>query len=244
MKATRRQVLRAGVAAVAVGAAGGLDAFPRRRADASPGPLAPRGTTLQQTLLRGPVVNDGGYRLIVTGPGEPHVVREDLGIRAQAGRADRRRGLLSFAQLTDIHVIDAQSPARVEFLDRYNDGPGSGLLFAAAYRPQEVLTAQVSDALVRAVNRVGRGPVTGIPLAFTIATGDNVDNAQFNELRWVSTSSTASPSGRTPATPTAGKGCTTRTRRRTTCTTGIPTEPRRARSPTRRTTPAGSTVSR
>jgi len=111
-------------------------------------------------------------------------VREDLGARARTGRERRRRSLLAFAQLTDVHIIDAQSPARVEFADRYNDGPGSPLPFSAAYRPHEMLTAQVADSVIAAVERVGRGPAAGAPLSFVICTGDNVDNCQHNELRW------------------------------------------------------------
>src|SRR5690606_22185916 len=30
----------------------------------------------------------------------------------------------------------------------------------------------------------GEGPRTGLPLAFTVVTGDAVDNAQLNEVRW------------------------------------------------------------
>lgn len=46
------------------------------------------------------------------------------------------------------------------------------------------MTVQVADAMVRVVNRVGRGPATGAPLAFTICTGDNFGNTQYNEARW------------------------------------------------------------
>ena len=47
-----------------------------------------------------------------------------------------------------------------------------------------MLTAQVAEAMVQAINRVRRAPVTGLPLSFTISTGGNVDNTQHNELRW------------------------------------------------------------
>jgi metallophosphoesterase (TIGR03767 family) len=160
----------------------GLVSFPSRQAGAAV-TAAPQHTTLVSTVARGKV-GAGGYVQLVAGPGEPHVVREDLGTRARPGRATRRRSLLAFAQLTDIHLVDAQSPARVEFLDRYNDGPGSSLIFSAAYRPHEMLTTQVADRLVAAVEQIGRGPVARGPLAFVICTGDNNDNCQRNELRW------------------------------------------------------------
>ncbi len=174
MNITRRAVLQ--------GAVVGVAAFPARQAVAA-GPVAAEGTTLAGTVVRG-TAGRGGYSLLTTAPGEPHTVREDLGARAVLGRSVRRSSLASFVQLTDIHVIDAQSPARVEFLDRYNDGPGSPLIFGAAYRPHEMLTTQVADRLVAAVEQVGRGPVGGRALDFVICTGDNNDNCQRNELRW------------------------------------------------------------
>uniref|UniRef100_UPI0009E73891 TIGR03767 family metallophosphoesterase n=1 Tax=Nocardioides jensenii TaxID=1843 RepID=UPI0009E73891 len=81
-----------------------------------------------------------------------------------------------------------QSPMRLEWLDRFDDqdepgDPTTGLA-SSAYRPQEMLSAHVAESMVRAVNDVGVGPVTGAPLAFALQTGDNSDNAQRNEVRW------------------------------------------------------------
>ncbi len=159
--------------------------LPTRPATAAPPPLQGpvAGTTLDRTLRLG-TPGAGGYRLITGGPGEPHIVRNDLGGVAAPARAARRRGVVAFGHLTDVHVLDAQSPARLEWADRFTDVLAF-LPFSSAWRPQETLSTHVGDAMVRAMNRVGAGPATGLPLAFTINTGDTTDNAQYNEVRWV-----------------------------------------------------------
>jgi metallophosphoesterase (TIGR03767 family) len=169
---------------VAGSAALGLGSpLPAGTARAMPSLRTTAGTTLERVLLPGSA-GDGGYRGVATGPGERHVIRDDLGVPARRGREARRRAMLAFAHLTDVHVTDVQSPMRVECFDRYGDGDQGTDLVTAAYRPQEMLTAHIAEAMVQAVNRVGVGPVTGAPLAFAVQTGDNVDNQQLNEVRW------------------------------------------------------------
>ncbi|HEX8068108.1 MAG TPA: hypothetical protein VF520_16440 [Thermoleophilaceae bacterium] len=97
-------------------------------------------------------------------------------------RLPREASLLNLLQLTDFQMVDEESPARVEWLDGTQRFPGLQP-FAAAYRPQESLTTQVTEAMVRqARNTVS--PVTGAQLDLAILTGDNADSQQYNETRW------------------------------------------------------------
>ena len=51
------------------------------------------------------------------------------------------------------------------------------------YRPQELFTYHVVEAMVQAVNAAPTGPVLGAPVDWAIVTGDATDNCQHNELR-------------------------------------------------------------
>ena len=191
---SRRSLLRAGLIVPAVAAASACSSdsepapTPSPTTSATPTPTptptaAGAPTTLDGTLLRGPA-GSGGFVELVASPGEPHVLRADLGIAAKAERTSTRTPLLVFSHLTDMHVVDAQSPARVEFLDRIADGVPERALLDAAYRPQEFLSAQVVETMAATVRAVGVGPVSKRKVAFAISTGDAVDNCQENELRW------------------------------------------------------------
>ena len=95
--------------------------------------------------------------------------------------------VVTLAHLSDLHVCDAESPARLEHLDRHGL-PGAPyrrvLGDIGTYRPQEVLTVPVAVAMVEAVNALQVGPVAGRPVDACVLTGDLVDNAQANELAW------------------------------------------------------------
>ena len=137
-------------------------------------------TTLAVTLGAGSA-GEGGYRPVVALGGEPHIVREEL-VSAQGGRADRRRSLLCFVHLTDQHIVDVQSPSRVEFLDRFAAGECASIPFSSAYRPWEAASARIADSMLARLRRVAVSPVTGAPIAAAVCTGDNTDNMQANEL--------------------------------------------------------------
>jgi len=168
---TRRDLFRSAAALGGVAALAGLGGL---AAEAVAGTSTRHRGTLDKVILKGRA-GRGGWAPLVHAAGEEHVVRTGLGAPAKAGRKDRRRALLAFAQLSDVHVVDAQSPARLE---------GGDFVVSAAYRPQEVLTAHLAEAMVREINQVSRGPVTGKLLALALQTGDNSDNSQYNEIRW------------------------------------------------------------
>ncbi|MFM7147719.1 MAG: hypothetical protein ACKOW5_15470, partial [Actinomycetales bacterium] len=161
----------------------------------------PRSPSTRDRTLRGGSIGPGGYRRLTTGAGEPWIVRtlDETGpisghisgpIR-QARAVGDGEPLLAIAHLSDTHVMDCQSPARVEFLDRFLH-PDVALPSATGddgrtYRPQEPLTTQVLDAMARSIAAARTGPFTGRPLDLSIVTGDMTDSAQANELAWLAT---------------------------------------------------------
>ena len=97
------------------------------------------------------------------------------------------QSLLTFIHISDLHICDAQSPARIELTDRFADphNPMSAVIpFVGAYRAQEILTTQTLESMIRTVNSIKRGIHSDRPVDFVIATGDVTDNAQANELDW------------------------------------------------------------
>ncbi|MFC8512403.1 TIGR03767 family metallophosphoesterase [Streptomyces sp. NPDC057257] len=136
-------------------------------------PLAPytKGTTL--ATVAAPRTS-APYRRLGDGPGWSRVVRSELAA-PKTGRAGRRTALAAFVQLTDLHLIDAQHPMRLEYLRATN--PHS-------WRPHEALTVQGAVSLVERINALRGAPVTGSPLHFAMTTGDNTDNNAKSELEW------------------------------------------------------------
>ncbi|MGH2715139.1 MAG: hypothetical protein ACRDM7_14850 [Thermoleophilaceae bacterium] len=130
-------------------------------------------TTVERTIQDRDADN-----LLEYAPGEPHTV-----FGARPGfRPPRNGSILNFLQLTDFQMVDEESPGRVEQLDTTQRVPGANP-FSAAYRPQETVTTQVSEAMVRQV-RSAASPVTGRRAELTVLTGDNADSQQYNETRW------------------------------------------------------------
>jgi metallophosphoesterase (TIGR03767 family) len=136
-------------------------------------------STLQQAIAIGPVVNRS-YRTLVSRTGEPHVPRVDLtGKEPAAARTSARRSLLYLGHLSDMHLMDAQSPARMEPMIAQNHS-----LWGGAFRPQDTLTTQVGAAMVTSIADLRISQVTGAPLAAAFVTGDTADMLSHLETRW------------------------------------------------------------
>lgn len=125
---------------------------------------------------------DGGYRPVLVAPPGSYELRRDLGGTAPSVRTVP---LLSFVHVSDLHVTDVQSPSRVEYLDRlgeYESPVYATVGRVGTYRPHDILTHQVVEAMARTVRELDRGPVLGGPVTFVVLTGDAADNAQHNEV--------------------------------------------------------------
>ena len=148
------------------------------RALAAPLTPNPAPTTLQQTI-RLSTTSVNGYRELVAAPGEPYIPRFDLlGRPASTTRAQNRRSLAYLGHFSDIHIVDAQSPGRLEPLIPV------AASFIDASRPQDTMTVQVLAQMVRAMDAVRTSPVTGAPMDAALNTGDSADSKNSLELAW------------------------------------------------------------
>ena len=133
-------------------------------------------TTREATIRRG-TANSLGWTALEPAAGEGTSASAPMG-----------RVLGALWHLSDMHVCDVESPARLVHLDRFGDADSpvaEDLGHIGTYRPQEILAVHVAIAMVRTVNRRTIGPVTGHPIDAVLVTGDLVDNAQMNELSWL-----------------------------------------------------------
>jgi metallophosphoesterase (TIGR03767 family) len=135
---------------------------PARLPDPLPSPLAIRRMT------------GAGFQHLYTVPGEEHLTC--WGSHAPGPLAlDRSNVVLSFVHLTDLHVLDASSPARAEHTQLLEHDP-SWRVMLPMHRPYELLVNHAVAAMVETV-RQRWGDVD-----FALITGDCIDNAQHNEL--------------------------------------------------------------
>lgn len=92
--------------------------------------------------------------------------------------------LLHFFSMSDIHIVDKESPAQAIYgamLPGQTPPIGFGNTNTSAYSPIMLSTTHVLDAAVQTINALHRN---GTPFDFGISLGDDANNNQYNELRW------------------------------------------------------------
>lgn len=174
---------------------GGLDAGPEAEAgadatdaaqDAQDAPDAPdaatpgpRPTTTVRERIQGVLPSEKQsesdkalWGVTETVPGDPHLRTDTLGVDALADAATGPAASVFYmAQLSDVHIIDEESPARTINLDQ---------ITSPSWRKQEAHSTQVLDAMVRKLHAFDACR----KLDCAVFTGDNTDNNQRNELAW------------------------------------------------------------
>jgi metallophosphoesterase (TIGR03767 family) len=133
--------------------------------------------TSWQQITRG-APNSKGWRELEVSQGEQHR-GEHLDESFQP--------ILSLIHLSDLHICDAQSPARAENVDRFADphNPISEMIgLVGSYRAQEILTVQTLESMIQTINLIDSGLFSNRAIDAVVLTGDVTDNAQANELDW------------------------------------------------------------
>lgn len=112
-----------------------------------------------------------GYGRYTMGPGD-RVRSRTVDGEDPASPGPNARRLVRFAHLADLQVLDDEAMTRAGIADKE--------LFAAL-RPQDPYVCHLANAAVRAID----DHHAHIPIDFTLLGGDNIDNAQANELDWL-----------------------------------------------------------
>jgi metallophosphoesterase (TIGR03767 family) len=107
-----------------------------------------------------------------------HFVRTELAGVPPAGRGEC---LLALAVMSDVQVLDTASPARCEWVAQLEADPLWQPL-QPMHRPYEALAHWALAAHVAAVRRKPAGAWGSRRYDLALSLGDNIDNAQHNEL--------------------------------------------------------------
>jgi hypothetical protein len=93
--------------------------------------------------------------------------------------------LLSFFTMSDIHIVDKESPAQAIYAGVNPLNTGFGNVNTSAYSPIMLSTTHVLDAAVQTINALHKNPGPAqAPFDFGMSLGDDANNNQYNELRW------------------------------------------------------------
>ncbi len=118
-----------------------------------------------------------GYGALVAGPGEAHTGRDELGGDPAALTNGGATVILRLIHATDWHIMDVGSPARPDWVEARAavDARYQPLMHMA--RPHDVVSNWGAVAVAEAMRANGGGFAD-----LAVFTGDNIDNAQRNEL--------------------------------------------------------------
>ncbi|MFA5257637.1 MAG: TIGR03768 family metallophosphoesterase [Opitutales bacterium] len=115
-----------------------------------------------------------GYGVWHFEPGTDYGKRLDLMPESYDGAAVLGSArLLHFFSISDIHLVDEESPCQ-KIADVYRNGSPS------AYSPAMMLTTQVLDAAVQTIDAINERDA----FDFGIGLGDACHNSEYTELRW------------------------------------------------------------
>jgi hypothetical protein len=93
--------------------------------------------------------------------------------------------LLSFFTMSDIHIVDKESPAQAIYAGVNPLNTGFGEVNTSAYSPIMLSSTHVLDAAVQTINALHKNPGPAqTPFDFGMSLGDVANNNQYNELRW------------------------------------------------------------
>lgn len=133
-----------------------------------------RQTTLHKTLKF-----NAHNRHLELSSGEDMTIRNDF-LQGKTSLAKQPQSLLFFGHITDVHIIDEESPARYAVLDSILTALD---ISSSGFHPQEALLFSSTDSMIRTLNRIS----LQANFDFLLNTGDSIDNAHKIELDWFST---------------------------------------------------------
>ena len=119
-----------------------------------------------------------GYTAWQAGGGLPYEKRVELA-PSYTGAANAAR-LLSFFSITDVHIADKESPAQPIYIGWSALYGLDSTMLSSAYSPVLLSSTHVLDAAVQTINALHKT----LQFDFGISLGDDINNTQYNELRW------------------------------------------------------------
>ena len=120
-----------------------------------------------------------GYGEWSYGPGIPYEKRLDLMANGyDNGPVTKKKTLMRFFTMTDIHITDKESPAQAIY---FRKSPYIKDNAVSVYSPLMLYTTHVLDAAVQTINGLN---TPNNKIDFGLSLGDMANNSQYNELRW------------------------------------------------------------